>query len=319
MKRVLVTGASGFVGGHLALGLAGLGFDVIAVGGSKEAVRANSPHLQSIAPVLLNDANGVARLLQQYTPDVIVHAAALADAARCQNNPELAEEINVQGTEQIVTYYKQQEALAAPLLLYISTDLVFEGREAPPAGITEEEVPLPRSVYAISKRRAELVVESYPGPASILRICLTYGPALALPWGTLQGFLGWMLGALQSNSPLRLFSDEWRTPVHVDQITQTVQKVIEHSQGASILPKLLHIAGDTRISRSDLGFLLAKTYGLDATCIETTTRDSVATVAPRAKDVSLSAAQAQKILGCNPWDITTGLTRVRESDLARAR
>ena len=89
--RVLVTGAGGLLGGRLAALLAE-DMDVVA------AVHASPapPELETVALDLL-DAGSIEAALDAVKPRAVLHSAALADADRCEREPDLARRINTDG------------------------------------------------------------------------------------------------------------------------------------------------------------------------------------------------------------------------------
>src|SRR5688572_28651508 len=87
--RLMVTGAGGLLGGRLAEILAG-SFRVIAA--RHEAAPAPAPEVVSLD---LLDESSLLHALDEARPDAVVHSAALADADRCEREPDLARRVNV--------------------------------------------------------------------------------------------------------------------------------------------------------------------------------------------------------------------------------
>ncbi len=297
--KILVTGASGFVGGHLVCGLASQGHEVCSLFLNSELPtevrRASSRCVQAD----LRDLASCQLLLEQLQPEVVIHSAALAKSADCEKEPALARAINVTATENLVTALQQQSDLAR--LIYLSTDLVFDGGIAPSSGFSELDTATPASIYARTKFDAEQVVLRYQGPAGVLRICLVYGPKI----GNLQGFLGWTLEALATGKALKLFTDEWRTPVLVNDIVDVIGKL--SSTKPEELPRLMHLPGSDRISRYDFGLELCSLLKLDSNLLRPALQADVSLSSPRSPDVSLSGNLVQTFLGRRTYGVAEGL------------
>jgi dTDP-4-dehydrorhamnose reductase len=91
VKHVLLTGASGLVGGRLAEILED-GFEVVAA--RHVAPLAARPGTRTV-PLDLLDPSSIDRALEETRADAVVHVAALADANVCEEQPALAQRLNV--------------------------------------------------------------------------------------------------------------------------------------------------------------------------------------------------------------------------------
>src|SRR5262245_23629502 len=92
--RILVTGASGNLGGYLLRELAGTGNHVTAWSGVRTGELFGIP----LQPVPLTERDTVIQAFREARPEVILHTAALSSMAECARDPERAYAINVGGT-----------------------------------------------------------------------------------------------------------------------------------------------------------------------------------------------------------------------------
>jgi dTDP-4-dehydrorhamnose reductase len=130
MSSILLTGGSGRLGRELLA----LMPDVVA-----------PPR----AELDVTDPVSIARVLERYRPEKIVHAAGFADPARAEAMREACWQVNVEGTRNMA----RGAAFAGAFLVHISTDYVFAGTRG---GYREEDVPGPvRNYYALTKLVAE--------------------------------------------------------------------------------------------------------------------------------------------------------------------
>lgn len=288
MVSVIVTGATGFVGGHLVLGLASAGFKVIAVGGQKEFAPPVQKAAASCLSVDITDANAVSSCVHELRPDAIVHAAALARAETCEENPSLARQVNVQGTANLCHAASAIDAMMP--FTFISTDLVFDGSTARGGGFSETDSPSPRSVYAKTKYDAEDAVLKQMRNGVIARVALVYGA----PIGSATGFLGWILRSLGEGAPVKLFVDEWRTPIYAPDIAVAVSRMLD---GRARTDRVFHLAGPDRLSRFQFGQLVCKKFGFDRTLLEPARQQDVPSKYARPTDVSLLTTNSIRVLG----------------------
>ena len=176
--------------------------------------------------------------LNEYQPRLIIHCAAISKSTACQENAALAKKLNVE-----VTAWLTEMAADIPLI-FLSTDLVFDGRQ----GNYLETAPVnPLSVYAETKAAAEQIVLAHPRNI-VIRTSLNGGVS---PTGD-RGFNEEMRRAWQQGRTLTLFKDEFRCPIPVVATVQAIWELAIRNQ-----PGLYHVAGSERLSRFQIGQLLA--------------------------------------------------------------
>ena len=186
MTRVLVTGASGFVGRATVKALAQRGF----------AVRAglrNLPRLPLPAGIEITELPDLASEFE-WKPllegvDLAIHLAAIADAGAA--NPELHDRVNRRATERLAL---AAAASGISRLVFISSIRAQSGPSADHA-LTERDVPAPSDAYGRSKLAAEAAVRASGVPSSILRPVSLYGPGV-------KGNFALLLRAAESRWPL---------------------------------------------------------------------------------------------------------------------
>ncbi len=276
--RVLVTGAGGLVGGRLALLLAP-DFDVRA--GCHLA--RPPPGLVAVPLDLLSPAS-LGAAIDHARPDAIVHAAALADADRCEGQPAEAEAVNVQASADLARRCARQGIRLAAL----STDLVFRGTGS---FYKETERPEPILTYGRTKLRGEEAILAQAPGSVVLRVSLVHGRGYG-PRPTASEAIAW---ALRARRTLRLFTDQYRTPVDTASLAAALSVVLRgRGQG------LYHLGGPERLSRHALGLRVASALGLPPHGIEAATQAAMSLAAPRPADVSLDSSRAVRELGWAP-------------------
>jgi dTDP-4-dehydrorhamnose reductase len=275
----LVTGASGKLGGYLLRELQGRGADVVAWSGS----RTGESFGVLLRPVDLGDADRVAEAFRSAAPDVVVHAGAMALVSDCFRAPERADRVNRRATEVLAELAGGRRAR----LVFLSTDLVFDGKHAP---YGEESPAVPLSVYGRTKLAAEET--ALRAGHAALRVSLLFGPSL----NGAPSFFDDQVAALRERRPVRLFEDEWRTPLSLQTAARAVLSVAR-----SDCTGLLHVGGPERLSRLEMGRRLAAALTLDASVLVAARRDQVPAGEPRPRDTSLDSSRWRRLFPREPW------------------
>jgi dTDP-4-dehydrorhamnose reductase len=260
---VWITGAGGLIGSHLARSAAIFAPGWQILGLTRERLE-------------LTDFEAVTRAFAAERPSLVIHCAAMSRSAACQANPTLAEQVNV-----AVTRHLSELAETIPFILF-STDLVFDGRKG---GYIETDPCNPLSIYAETKTRAEEIVLRNPRH-TVIRTSLNAGVS---PTGdksfTEQTRLAWERG-----ETLKLFTDEFRSPIAAAVTARAVWELVQRNQ-----PGLYHLAGLERLSRWEIGRLLARRWpSVKAHMERASIKDF--TGPPRPADTSLSCAKLQALL-----------------------
>ena len=173
--------------------------------------------------------------------------------------------------------------LAAEIqFVFFSSDLVFDGR----AGSYDEYAPVnPLSVYAETKVAGEQIVLSNPRH-TVIRTSLNGGVS---PTGD-RGFNEQMRQAWQRGETLKLFTDEFRSPIAALVTAHAVWELV-----AKDTPGLYHLAGSQRLSRWQIGLLIAARWpALNPKIQPASVKDYSGP--PRPPDTSLNCDKAQKLL-----------------------
>jgi dTDP-4-dehydrorhamnose reductase len=291
MRRILVTGVSGFLGRHVALRLR----DRHRVVGT---YREHALTLEGCVtrPLDIADRDGVAALCREFQPDVIVHTIALSDVDRCERHPDMADRVNVQGTGHVA----QAAVEVGARLIYISTDQVYDGAHG---DYNETDTPRPLMVYGRTKLEGERRATAIGSDVVILRLALMYG------WGspTRATFIDWMVARLQAGQELPLFIDQFRTPLYVVQGAEVIARLIE----APEIRGMFNLGGAERLDRYAFGVKVCKVFNLPQRYLKPIEMAAVGSTTPRPPDCSLNSAKISSLLDYRPLTVEEGLQAMK--------
>jgi dTDP-4-dehydrorhamnose reductase len=283
MARLLITGGTGFLGGELLRQAVPAGYSVAATYFSQEP-----PALDGVtwAPLDVRDGFAVEELVDRLRPAVVIHTAFL------QNGPEVMA-ITGEGAANVA----RASAAAGARLIHMSSDVIFDGERE--GAYTEADPPAPISPYGEAKARAEELVAAADPAAAIVRTSLIYG------FDPVDRQTQFALDVAAGRRGDRLFVDEYRCPIYVVDLAAALLEL-----AALPYAGVLHVAGAERVSRHELGVLLARACGLDPSGIPAAR--SAESPVPRPRNCALAVDRAQALL-------TTRLRGVRQvlADLGR--
>ena len=270
--RVFITGGSGFVGGHLIEALASE-HEVLAMARSdasaaKVEILGAKSILTDLETVGAPDLEGV---------DVVIHAAAFVE----EWGPESVYfDINVGGTTRVLDAAKT--AGVERFILVSTNTTVFDGlgqRGVDETSAYPEHQSFP---YGASKAEAERRLARREHVV-IVRLPLLYGlPATARSTTFVQ-----QLAAARSGEPVRLFDDEYRTPVYLPDAARAVIALAREGPGGQIV----HVAGPQRLSRYDLVARIVELLDIRRAKLERISRLSIDAPEPRPADLSLDGSR----------------------------
>lgn len=301
MSSILVTGASGFIGAAAVRALASRGHRVHAAYASHpERVPTDVPNVLPVG-FDLADATLAERLLREMKPQAVVHLGAMSELIACEAEPECASKINIAGTQAIVDACRAVDAV----FVFASTDQVFDGEDG---AYLESDTPRPLHVYGKTKLQAEEAVHQLGAKGLALRLSLVYGTS---PTGS-RSASEQIVAALERGDSPRLFTDEFRTPILVNDVSDVLcEMVMRMLAGDGILahgaPRVLHVGGPARMSRHAFGTWVATAFGFDPGLLCAARQADVESLAQRPRDVSLDSSLARHVLSTPMRSVRDGL------------
>jgi dTDP-4-dehydrorhamnose reductase len=235
--RALITGG----GGQLASDLQDLLGD--------EAVSRTHAELD------ITDRAQVDRAFDEVQPDVVFNCAAFHNVDQCEREPDPAWAANVRAVMDL--------AGRDAKLVHLSTNYVFDGRRPEP--YTEDDLPSPRSVYALTKLAGEYAALAYGGEALVVRSAGLYGFAGNASKG--GNFVQRMLARARSGAQLKMVSDQRLQPTFTFDLARGLVDAVRAGQSG-----LLHLTNSGECSWLEFTRAIMENAGIDVEieAVETT-------------------------------------------------
>ncbi|RUA34793.1 MAG: NAD-dependent dehydratase [Bacteroidetes bacterium] len=309
-KKILITGADGFIGSHLTEKLIDEGYQVKAFvyynsfnsWGWLDTLPKEKLDKIEIFSGDIRDPNGVRTAMKDV--DIVFHLAALIAIPFSYHSPDSYIDTNIKGTLNVIQAAKD---LGTERVLVTSTSEVYGTAQFVP--ITEEHPKQPQSPYSASKIGADCIAESFYRsfdlPITIVRPFNTYGPRQSaraiIPTiisQLLKGATEIKLGDLRPTRDLLFVED-------------TANAFIEIAKSDKTIGEHINIATESEISMQELAQGLIDIINPKAKIITDAER-----LRPEKSEVFRLFGSAQKIKELTNWkpqyDLTAGLTQTIE-------
>jgi dTDP-4-dehydrorhamnose reductase len=291
--KLLITGSNGFVAGSV-ITHAQNHWEVHGI--ARSALPADNRNVHYHLLDLL-DVEKLTGLFRKIKPDVVIHAAAIANIDFCEKNKSVAEEINVGVTKSIAQLCKEADIK----MIHCSTDTVFDGVKG---YYIEDDLANPVNYYAETKAKSEVIVLSSSKKNVVARLALVMG-LLSREKG--NSFLFDLIEKLKNNEQVKFAENEIRTPIDVITLGAALVELADNNFSG-----IIHLAGNTRIDR----FNMAKQIGIDmnfsSDLIISTNSNDIPDRAPRPNDASLNNRKAKQILKTPMRSLQEGLALIME-------
>ncbi len=288
MRKLLLTGISGFLGWNICQ-IAKREWQIYGTFFSHPVGIDDV----NIIRIDLRDFKELRRMFKEIRPDAVIHTAAVTSPNYCQTNRIESQKINVDASINIACLCADH---GIPCV-FTSTDIVFDGLNPP---YKEEDPVCPVNYYGEQKVMAERGMLKYYPDVAICRMPLMFGT----PGPVASSFIQPMIKAMREGRELRLFTDEFRTPVSGETAAHGILLALKRVKG------IIHMGGIERISRYDFGRLLSNILGIKDARIIACRQKDMPMPAPRPPDVSLDSSKAMT-LGFRSLPLSDELNKIR--------
>jgi dTDP-4-dehydrorhamnose reductase len=264
MKKILITGGSGYLGSRLTqIATASGHWHTFPTFFTNPIDHPNGRRLD------LRDRAATHALIAELKPDTIIHQAV---------SPRTPADIAaiIPAARNILDAALDHHAH----LIFVSTDMVFDGHTPP---YFDDTPPAPVNEYAAAKAFAEdLIMRTMPDEALIVRPSLIYG------FDPLDKQTSWLVDGIKSRQTVRLFTNEIRCPIWVDTVSHALLEMADLKLTGRIN------LGGLPLNRWEIGLKLLTCLGLDLG--PTVVASESTPEMKRPADLTLISAKALSIL-----------------------
>ncbi|MHD0397953.1 NAD-dependent epimerase [Staphylococcus simulans] len=233
MSRVLITGAAGFIGSHLAKKLISQGHEIVGVDNINDYYdpQLKEDRLKSIGDnhfafykVTLEDADKLEEIFKEQHPDVVINLAAQAGVRYSLENPRAYIDSNIVGFVNILECCRHYDVKH---LIYASSSSVYGANTSKPFSTTDN-IDHPLSLYAATKKSNELMAHTYSHlynlPTTGLRFFTVYGP-----WGRPDMALFKFTKAIVNEETIDVYNhgNMMRDFTYVDDIVEAISRLVK--------------------------------------------------------------------------------------------
>jgi UDP-glucuronate 4-epimerase len=234
-QTILVTGAAGFIGFHVARQLLAqncpvLGLDSLnnyydpALKQSRLTILRENPRFDFVQTDLA-DRPSIAQLFAKHRFATVVHLAAQAGVRYSIDHPHAYADANLEGFVNVLEGCRRNQCRH---LIYASSSSVYGANAKLPFSV-DDKTDHPISLYAATKKANELMAHSYSHlyrlPVTGLRFFTIYGP-----WGRPDMAIFMFARAIIEGKPIKLFNHGKmrRDFTHIDDVTRVVSRLVDH-------------------------------------------------------------------------------------------
>jgi dTDP-4-dehydrorhamnose reductase len=239
----------------------------------------------SHAELDIADSAALDRAFEEVGPDVVFNCAAFHNVDVCETEPDSAWAVNVRAVRDL--------AGRGAKLVHLSTNYVFDGRREEPYG--EDDVPSPRSIYALTKLAGEHAALAYGDGALVVRGAGLYGLHGSASKG--GNFVQRMLKRAREQNALKMVADQRLQPTFTADLAQSLLEAVEKDATG-----LVHLTASGACSWFDFTVAIMEIAGIDVPIEPVTT-----TIPPGSPDRPLNGvlsrprAHALGIGELRPW------------------
>jgi dTDP-4-dehydrorhamnose reductase len=170
----------------------------------------------------ITNQNQVENYLLGKKPSVIIHAAAITDIRMCDEKRNLAWNVNVKGTQNLIRTIVENNM--SPYFIYLSSPCVFDGKSS---FYKESDIPNPKNFYALTKFASEIIIQN-SGIKNWLIIRTNFVEKSTWPY------------------PFA-FTDRFGTYLFTEDVAKGIKELIDAK-----MEGIIHLTGDRKLSMYEL-------------------------------------------------------------------
>lgn len=232
MKKILIIGASGFIGSHI--------YDFFRINTNFKIIGTRyKKKKENLFYLDYHKKNSFLKKLNSINPDIIIWSAGEKKLSVTESK-NFNYNLNVEPIKTIL-YFIEYLSVKKPYFVFISSDYVFSGDKG---NYSSLDIPDPKNKYGLSKLNSEKLIIQTDSNYCILRVGGVIGKG-----GT---FFDWILNEIENSQDLKLYN-EYFSPTPIETLCEAIQICIQKK-----LKGIFHVSGNERISKFQFGVQLKK-------------------------------------------------------------
>lgn len=294
-RRILIVGCNGLLGQGLVENFSRTGNEELLLTSVEEKF-IGDPGFTYIQ-LDISKRNETKKVVLDFFPDIVINASAYTDVDGCEDNKELAWNVNVNGVKYLVEGCRVVDAK----LIHLSTDFVFDGMNGP---YSELDKPNPISYYGRSKLGSENEIKLGGIPFVIIRTNVIYG----IQKGVKKDFVQWVVENLKNEKQINVVTDQMNNPTFVDDLVDGIRLTLDKNKTG-----IFNIGGIELISRYDFAVKIAEVFDLDKNMINPILTSQLKQKAKRPLNGGLIILKAQSELNFKPHTLEENLKQTKRN------
>lgn len=289
-KNIMVLGASGMLGENACRYFSERNANVFAVTRRQQKFTQNNIKLISTKNENIIQYQNI---IKKYPIDVVLNCIGIANIEECENNPDKAFEINSK-----LPGLLAQACLEKNIkFIHISTDHYLHKNSV---YLKEDDNDFELlNIYAKSKREGELNVMANYKSALVVRTNF-FGKSKS----SKISFSDYIINNISNGKYVYLFEEVFHTPIDMFGLLEAINKLYNSYNG------IINVCSDRKISKYELGKMIAKTLDLDTDYVVPCLRSKRVDLVMRPNNMSLCCKRLKKILPSIDFTIEAILKRL---------
>lgn len=288
LRRVLIIGASGFLGKEL--------YKIFKTDKDYEAFGTYSRNgIRDLEYLDLTDLESIKYTFSKTKPNIVIITSALTNVDYCEVNRKETENINVNGIKNIAKVCKEHNCR----VIYISTDYVFDGKSGP---YDETDKTSPINYYGKTKLLGEKIIGKEIEDYLLVRTTVVYGWDLES-----KNFIMQLIRNLSENKYMKVPIDQVSSPTYCPNLAEMIKESCDKNISGT-----LNIVGSDILDRYSFSIKAAEVLNLKKDLLIPVETKTLEQVAKRPLDAGLKVERISKLLNTKPIGINEGLNEVQK-------
>src|SRR3989338_1627868 len=261
MKKLLIIGASGFLGKQL---MEDASNEYEVIGTYNSTLKDGLLHLD------ITNESEVKDFLEKIKPDITILSSALTDLKLCETNPDLCKVLNIEGVKNVAKYVNG-------FIVFLSTDYVLDGEKG---DYKETDKTNPINEYGKSKLEGEKII------SRLKKYLIIRSSSLYTSEEDNPKFINMMIAKLRKNENVKAVNDIIASPTLIDDLSKAILTLIKKEKTG-----LYHVVGDTQISLYNAVLTIADVFKFNKSLISSCSINDFPPTLRRPKNTSLNISK----------------------------